>query len=161
MKQRKLERNSETKHLRAQIRKDFLAVGVLFPLCRQKGRGLRVSECHQPAVVSLTQAEPAVGVWSWKMKMELGKGGCGKVDRLERRGVGPSWLSWEVRNPVSRTSHSAAGVRPPWSSQAWVSWAISWQVSSEMPVEGACWNGLEVYLQAIFSPSEELALEVE
>lgn len=78
MKQRKLERNAETKSLRAQKCKDFVAVGVLFRLCWEEGRGPKVSECHRPGSVSLTQAEPAgEGTWRWggKRKMELGKEG--------------------------------------------------------------------------------------
>lgn len=69
MKHRKLERNAETKSLRAQKCEDFVAVGVLFCLGWEKGRGLKVSECHLPGSVSLIQAEPAVeGAWRWEGK---------------------------------------------------------------------------------------------
>lgn len=77
MKQSKLERNEETKSLRAQKCKDFVAIGVLFCLC------LNVSECHQPGSVSLSQAEAAVEVGR---EEEHGAGGEGRPPGEKRWG---------------------------------------------------------------------------
>lgn len=168
MKQSKFERNEESKTWGTGECKYFVAPagGGVLPTCWERSREMEdQGKSSQPRSRIWTHIRSWIRTTLLKGREEeagAGEGGYGKADLLERRGgallTQPGSL--EVRNSRFQDLTLGCWVRPPWSSRPCVSWAISWQTSSQTPVEGEMPKWIRGFPSRLFShPLKTLLLE--